>query len=359
VITLQGFALRADAFALGPLDIELKPGEYFVLLGPSGAGKTLLLEAVAGLRPAAEGRVLYDGEDATPLPPERRGVGFVYQDYLLFPHLSTAANIAFGLGPATVTAWARGGAWKLRRRALVDSRVREVARLLGIEALLARRPATLSGGEQQRVALARALVTRPRLLLLDEPLSAVDAGARESLRALLGGLREHFPATVVHVTHDLQEAMVLGDRCGVLIDGRLEQIGRPADVLRRPQTEAVARFTGGRNIFRGTACRTAIGSSVRVDEAVLASSTQREGEVQVLVRPEEVRMAAPAGRAVGDNVVAGRIVAVTDLGTVTQVTVEGHLPLITLLARRELREAALGVGDEVLLSFDADAVHLF
>ena len=240
MIGIDGLKVRAGDFALGPLSLRVAAGEYFVLLGPSGAGKTVLLETIAGLRQPAAGRLLLGGEDAAALPPERRGVGFVYQDALLFPHLDVAGNIGFGLRPAGAAGGVRGAATREGRVAHLPE-VRRAAELLGVAALLGRSPRTLSGGERQRVALARALARRPRVLLLDAPLSALDQEAREELQAVLRDLHARIQVPVVHVTHSLEEASALGDRCGLLAGGRLQQVGTPAELIRAPRTACASQ----------------------------------------------------------------------------------------------------------------------
>ncbi len=239
MIGLRQLEVEAGGFRVGPLDLEVADGAYAVLLGPSGAGKSLVLEALAGVRVAAAGRMVVDGDDVSRLPPERRRVGLVFQDGLLFPHLDVAGNVAYGLR-------AEGGSGRRGR----EDGVRELAASVGVEQLLKRRPDTLSGGERQRVALARALAARPRALLLDEPLSAVDVEAREDLQDMLRAVSRDRGLTVLHVTHDRAEAFALADVCAVLVDGRLRQVGRPQDVLRRPADDAVARFLGARNVLR-------------------------------------------------------------------------------------------------------------
>jgi ABC-type Fe3+/spermidine/putrescine transport system ATPase subunit len=295
MIALDGLLVRAGGFTLGPLHLNVEPGEYFVLLGPSGAGKTVLLETVAGLRRPAGGRVLFGGVDADGTPPEDRDVGFVYQDALLFPHLDVAGNIGFGLRPPTAGRWVRGAVTPRRRAAHLPD-VRLAAELLGVMDLLGRSPRTLSGGERQRVALARALARRPRLLLLDEPLSALDPDAREELQTTLRDLQGCIESTVVHVTHSLEEATALGHRCALLADGRLQQVGRPGDLITAPRTPFVARFTGGRNLYEGIAAPSTDGSDVEIAEGFrLRSATRADGPVQVLVRPEDVRLFVEGG----------------------------------------------------------------
>ena len=231
MIRLVDLAVGAGGFRLEDVSLDVPPGAHAVVLGPTGAGKTTLLEAVAGHLPLLRGRVELGGVDATRLPPERRGVGFVYQAYHLFPHLSVRANIAYGL-PADGDG----------RRA---ARVAELALALGITPLLERGVAGLSGGEQQRVALARALAPSPRVLLLDEPFAAVDPATRGALRRELRALHERERFTILHVTHDFAEARRLADTALVLMEGRVVQQGTPAEVLARPATAAVAAFVRG------------------------------------------------------------------------------------------------------------------
>jgi ABC-type sugar transport system ATPase subunit len=210
----------------------VEPGELVAVLGASGSGKSTLLRAIAGLEPADAGRVLIDGHDQARVAPARRGVAMVFQSFALFPHLSVERNIAFGLR-------ARG-----EPAAVVAERVRETAGALRLEELLARRPGELSGGERQRVALARALAARPRLLLLDEPLSNLDAQLRVSTRAEIRRVQEATGVTTLYVTHDQSEALALGHRVAVLREGRVEQVGSPDDVWERPASTWIARFVG-------------------------------------------------------------------------------------------------------------------
>ncbi|WP_145150534.1 ABC transporter ATP-binding protein [Pseudomonas oryzihabitans] len=243
----QGTAVRlrhcAKTFAGGrqvlqPLDLDIHPGETLVFLGPSGCGKTTTLRLIAGLeQPDAGGQVLFDDRDVTGLPIERRDVGMVFQNYALFPNLDVAGNIAYGL--------------KIRGlpRAERDARVAELLAMMHLEALAERRIQQLSGGQRQRVALARALAPRPRVLLFDEPLAALDAQLREQLRADIGALLRELGTTAVYVTHDQQEALALGDRIVVMGEGRIAQIGTPTQIYQRPASRFVAGFVGQLNRF--------------------------------------------------------------------------------------------------------------
>jgi len=243
----QGTAVRlrhcAKTFAGGrqvlqPLDLDIHPGETLVFLGPSGCGKTTTLRLIAGLeQPDAGGQVLFDERDVTALPIERRDVGMVFQNYALFPNLDVAGNIAYGL--------------KIRGlpRAERDARVAELLAMMQLEALAERRIQQLSGGQRQRVALARALAPRPRVLLFDEPLAALDAQLREQLRTDIGALLRELGTTAVYVTHDQQEALALGDRIVVMGEGRIAQIGTPTQIYQRPASRFVAGFVGQLNRF--------------------------------------------------------------------------------------------------------------
>ncbi|MDH7486358.1 MAG: ABC transporter ATP-binding protein [Anaerolineae bacterium] len=349
-VELEGFRLRH-------INLDVAAGEYLVILGPTGTGKTVLLEAIAGLHRPSQGRILINGADVTGLPPEQRGIGFVYQDYALFPHLNAAENIAFGLRM-------RGAA-----RRTVEERVAAIARLLGIEHLLRRMPETLSGGEAQRVALARALVVEPRLLLLDEPLSALDLETRQGLQRELKRIHWQLGTTAIHVTHDFEEAVALGDRVAVFKEepageagreGGIVQVGTPEEIFRRPASEFVARFVGGRNLFRGRVVRQAGETFVRLAEGLgIAAVTGLEGEVSLLIRPEDIVLSSTPLLSSARNCFRGRVVEVADGGAVLYVTVEVPPRFTALITRRSWEDLALEQGREVYLAFKASAVHLF
>lgn len=238
MIRLEQVSVNCGSFALQPVDLTVPSGGYMTLLGPTGAGKSVLLEAIMGLQPLKTGRIFLDQQDVTHLPPEARQVSYLPQDLALFPHLSVRDNILFGA----------------RARALDDYRIKrqfgELVELLNIGHLLARPSVkTLSGGEQQRVALARALLTEPRFLLLDEPFSALDAWTRKELQRKLRAINEGLGVTLLHVTHEREEAFMLGETIAVLIDGCLCQVGSHDDLYYRPASLAVARFLLNQNIF--------------------------------------------------------------------------------------------------------------
>jgi molybdopterin-binding protein len=356
-VRLQDLGVDLEEFRLWNINLDIAAGEYFVILGPTGAGKTVLLETIAGLHRPHKGRIILDGEDITYAPPERRGIGFVYQDYALFPHLSVAGNIAFGLKLGKIS------------RSSIEARVADISRLLGIEHLLQRRPETLSGGEAQRVALARALIVKPRLLLLDEPLSALDPETREGLQRELGRIHRELGTTTIHVTHDFEEAVALGDRVAVLREdrasdskreGQIVQVGTPEDIFRRPANEFVARFVGVRNIFRGQAYPAGDGYRLVVINGLeIAAVTELEGSVHASVRPEDIVLSREPLLSSARNTFRGQIVDISDRGTIVYITVRIPPDFICMITRRSLEEMELREGMRVHIAFKASAVHVF
>jgi putative spermidine/putrescine transport system ATP-binding protein len=308
--TVEFRALRRSfgtTVALDGLDLTVRPGELLALLGPSGCGKTTVLRTLAGFAHPDSGQVLLDGRDVTRVPAHRRDTGMVFQAYSLFPHLNAVDNVAFGLRMRKVRA--------AERRA----RAAELLELVGLAGHGDRYPHQLSGGQQQRIALARALALRPRVLLLDEPLSALDAKVRLTLREEIRHLQQELGITTLFVTHDQEEALSMADRVAVMRNGRMEQCATPADLYGRPATAFVAEFVGTMNRIPG---RTGDGPTVEV----LGRSLPVDGdapagpEVDVLIRPETVRVSAdPEG--------GSQVVATAFLGAVTRLTVrlpEGH-----------------------------------
>jgi ABC-type Fe3+/spermidine/putrescine transport system ATPase subunit len=344
-IEIQSVSLRLGEFAVHDASLSVPEGEYFVLLGPTGAGKTVLLECIAGLHRPEQGEVHVGGARVDDVAPERRGLGYLPQDYALFPHLNVAQNIGFGMR------------LQGRARAEVERETEELADLLRITHLLRRSPLRLSGGEQQRVALARALAIGPKVLLLDEPLSALDERMREALCMELRRVHEQLGTTTVHVSHSFEETLAVADRIGIIHEGRIQQVGVPEEVFRRPTSEFVAHFVRCDNLLKGMARSTEDGLRVRVGEVQFEVAHGPEGQVFLAVRPEEVGVAPPGS--VHTNGMNGRIVRVVDKGALMRVEVDVGVALVSLIGRRAFQASGLGVGDEVAAFFDPSAAHLF
>jgi putative spermidine/putrescine transport system ATP-binding protein len=296
-LLLEGIEKRYGATrAVSGVDLAVAPGELVALLGPSGCGKTTTLRMVAGFVEPTAGRVLMDGTDITRLPPHKRNAGMVFQSYALFPHLTVADNIAFGL----------------KRRGVplgdITDRVARMVTLLQLEGLEARLPKQLSGGQQQRVAVGRALVINPGVLLLDEPFSNLDALLRESTRIEMRRLQTTLGLTTLFVTHDQAEAMAISDRIAVMNQGRIEQVGTPREIYDRPATRFVAGFIGRANLFDA------------LQEAGLALAPAEAGGAAWLLRPERIGLEAAAA-AEGPNSVSGTVEVVSFLGTGTHASV--------------------------------------
>jgi spermidine/putrescine transport system ATP-binding protein len=350
-VRLVGLTKRfGDVEALAGIDLDIEGGEFFSLLGPSGCGKTTTLRLIAGFEQPTAGEVRVDGRDMARTPPHRRNVNTVFQSYALFPFLSVHDNVAFGLRVRRSTA----------REA--RSRVREALALVRLEGLADRRPAQLSGGQQQRVALARALVLKPAVLLLDEPLGALDAQLRRALQTELKALQEAVGVTFVYVTHDQEEALTMSDRLAVMRDGRVEQVGTPAEVYEQPATAWVASFLGLANLFDAEAlgpdgdggCRLGV---ARAQLRAAAGDVGASGPVKVVIRPERVRL-EPAGDA-APNRLPGRVERVLYLGPVTQLTVGlAAGATVTAVVANDGGAAGWRQGDEVAAHLPAEALRV-
>jgi spermidine/putrescine transport system ATP-binding protein len=279
----------AGAFAVRQVDLDIPEGEFFALLGPSGCGKTTLLRLIAGFESPTSGQIFLDGSRIDPLPPDQRNFNMVFQRYALFPHLSVRGNLEFGLRMKKI-----GGAE-------IRTRVNEALTLVQLDGFDHREIQTLSGGQQQRVALARALVNRPRILLLDEPLSALDLKLRKSMQVELRAIQKKVGQTFIFVTHDQEEALTLADRVAVMNAGKIEQVGRSQDVYERPASRFVARFIGSANIFHGQVrsaanqlfFRSESDFEFRISGRASSEARVDVGSVDLMIRPERIRFRPP------------------------------------------------------------------
>jgi spermidine/putrescine transport system ATP-binding protein len=339
-----------EVAAVDGITLQMPPGEFFSLLGPSGCGKTTTLRMIAGFERPTAGLILLDGQDMAQTPPHKRNVNTVFQNYALFPHLSVEDNVAFGLKYKNVS--------KQEAKQRVGQAL-ELVRLSGFEK---RRPSQLSGGQQQRVALARALILNPAVLLLDEPLGALDAKLRKALQIELKALQEEVGITFIYVTHDQEEALTMSDRIAVMSNGRVEQVGSPKEVYEEPETAYVADFLGVSNLMDAKAegpagqgrCRIRLG-----DFELLAGQGEEDarGDVKIVIRPERVVLEPRADG--GENRVPGMVERVVYVGSIMQ--------LIVNLANGERLQAWVqnrgnGLGYEqgtaVAVHFPVDALRV-
>ena len=340
-----------ELVAVDDLSLEIAEGEFFTLLGPSGCGKTTTLRMIAGFEEPTEGRVLIEGSDVVGTPPHRRPTNTVFQSYALFPHLTVSGNVAFGLRRKGVD------------KAEIKRRVTAELERVGLSREANRRPAQLSGGQQQRVALARALVNLPKVLLLDEPLGALDLKLRKGLQVELKRIQRDVGITFVYVTHDQEEALTMSDRIAVMDNGEIEQVDDPEEVYERPATTFVAGFIGVSNLMPGVI---EPGGEVRLDNGPTVPAPETDGfrpgdRCYAVVRPEKLRITT--GDADGDlPSVEGTVESSLYLGTATQIVVDlgGGVRMTVLYpnADESERQRLPGGGARVRLSWDPDHMHL-
>jgi spermidine/putrescine transport system ATP-binding protein len=357
-VRLQGVTKAfGELVAVDDLDLDIAEGEFFTLLGPSGCGKTTTLRMVAGFEEPTSGTVLIDGQDVVDLPAHKRPTNTVFQSYALFPHLTVGENVAFGLRRKRVA------------KEEIDRRVATELERVGLAREAKRRPAQLSGGQQQRVALARALVNLPKVLLLDEPLGALDLKLRKGLQIQLKQIQRDVGITFVYVTHDQEEALTMSDRIAVMQAGRVEQMGDPEDVYERPSTTFVAGFIGVSNLMPGTAT-SVNGDRVRVKldsgpelDAQGADGVSTGERIHAVVRPEKLRIHSANGSNPTDGpTVEGVVEASVYLGTATQIVVglaeDVRMTVLVPNASEAERARLPGGGAKVRLSWAPEHIHV-
>lgn len=345
MIGIDNVSIHLGEFDLRDINLTIGRNEFFILMGPTGAGKTVLLEAIAGLIRVDIGRISVGGRDVTGLPPEKRGISIVYQDYSLFPHLTVLDNITYGLHFHKIP------------KNEADKRLDRLVDELDLAHLLERLPTNLSGGENQRVSLARALIVDPQVLLLDEPLSALDPGFREDLRKGLKGLHEHTDATFLMVTHDFSEALSLADRAAVMDGGRIKQVGEMKEIFQKPESTFVADFVGMKNLFTASFQDTkALINGLEVE----LGRTPEDGHGYIAIRPEDVVLSRRKLYSSMRNSFRGKVTDITDQGLYYEVSifVDG-VTFKSLITKSALFDLEVGEGSHIYLSFKSTAIHTF
>lgn len=352
MLTIEHISKDLGEFVLDDVSLTVEDGEYFVIIGPTGAGKTILLETIAGVYPPDSGTVSLNDRDVTFVPPRERSITMVYQDYMLFPHLTVAENIGFGLKNR-----------KLPKDEIAQ-KVAEVADIFGIGHLLHRYPETLSGGEQQRAAISRAIILEPSILLLDEPLSALDGQTRDRLRIELRRLHAAYKTTIIHITHNFEEVFSLASRVAVMHKGKVMQVGAPDEVFRHPNSEFVAEFVGVQNIFRGTCMKKDGLSEVTVEgtggpHLICSSLCTNSHDVTVTIRPEDIMVSRTPVESTARNSFAGTIRDIADNGSMVRLNVDSGLPFIAGVTRQGWQSLGAEIGDTIYLTVMAQSVHIF
>jgi ABC-type Fe3+/spermidine/putrescine transport system ATPase subunit len=340
-LTVNGLTARAGAFTLGPVSLHIPPDRVLVILGPSGAGKTMLLETIAGLRPQQSGQVSLAGTDIGALPPERRRIGLVFQDAALFPHMTVTDNITFG-PRATRTAFTDPGG---------------LLGQLGITSLARRSPRSLSGGERQRVALARALAIHPGLLLLDEPLSALDQPTREDLRTLLRRLLAKLEIPAAHVTHDRDEALSIGDDLAIVVAGQLRQTGPATQVAAEPADPETARLLGWTELGHGAVTD----GAARIGQLTIrdAAATGLHGPVQAFYRPEDIELGPAARTLPAAASLTARIEQLIHTRPLARVSLASDPPIAVQILHRDVHRLQLTTGQQIQASLPPGSFRLF
>jgi molybdate/tungstate transport system ATP-binding protein len=346
-VTIESLSHSWDNFALTDINLSVAQGSYFVLLGPTGSGKTLLLEAIVGGYRPKEGRITVNGKNVTNLPPEKREISYAPQNYLLFDTMTVQKNVEFGL-------YAKGIPEVERR-----DRTKRLLGLLGISHLTNRFPRSLSGGERQRVSLARALAVEPRAVLLDEPLSSVDAATKSSILGYLRDVHKETGVTIIHVTHDNLEAAAVADQVGVIGNGKIVQLGTPTEVVGNPSPAASTIFHA-ENLIEGTVVGKESGLAlVDIGEGkIIEALTDQVGTVTLHIRPEDIIVAKRAVDSSARNQLSGKVTEIADLGAIVRLRISGERLITATITKRSFFEMQLNIGSQVRAIFKTTSVEV-
>lgn len=348
MIKLENVSKKLGDFKIENLDLEIIEDEYFVLLGPTGTGKTVILELIAGLEDVDQGSIFYKEKEITNFPSEKRNIGMVYQDHMLFPHLNVRENIAFGLKARNY------------QKNEIDQKIEEIVELFSIKDLLNRDVTTLSGGEKQRVNLARAIIFEPDILLFDEPLSALDPNTKDKMQKELKRTHQIYKTTTIHVTHDFTEAVNLADRIGIIKDGNIIQVGKPREIFNRPKNNFVAEFGGNKNIYSGViendnGCKT-----IRINEnTAFEILTEKKGEVSISIRPENIIVSKNPIKSSARNVIKGKVIEIIDKLTYIELVIDIGVNISVYITNESLNLMNINRNDIIYTVFKASSIHVF
>ncbi len=346
ILRLDNIHFSAGDFTMHHIDFTVDQGTYFILLGPSGAGKTLILELIAGFFKPSDGKIFLNQSDITCLPIQDREAGLLFQDYAIFPHMNVFDNIAYPVRK------------KINNKNLLADMVKQMAAELEIEHLLKRSPLTLSGGEQQRVALARTLMKKPAVLLLDEPLAALDIQLRSGIRSLLRRLNQK-GQTILHVTHDYEEAAILGHCIAVVENNTIAQCGTHSEVFHHPRSSFIANFVGIRNFFRGKLC-TSQGGGRKLDVngiTINILTDHRDGYGFAVIRSEDIILSSHPVESSATNNLAGIITSIEPARLGFEIGIDAGIPLIALVSRDSIKKLGLERGKNIWAGFKSSAIR--
>jgi molybdate/tungstate transport system ATP-binding protein len=350
MIEIKDLSINLEEFQLKDINLTVSDREYFVILGPTGAGKTVLIECIAGLHRIKQGEIWVDGKNVTRMTPEERNVGYVPQEYVLFPFLNVAGNIAFGLRQTSLD------------KSAIKERVKTLANLLGVSHILNRDTRTLSGGEKQRVALARALAPYPKILLLDEPLSALDLQTAKYLRSELQRIHQELGVTTLHITHDQIEAEEISDRIAILNAGRIEQVGEAEEVFFYPESDAVSNFIGTPNILDCDECRAVGQGMMEVDCRGLKIILPHDGNTiqRIALFPRDIYISDTQTPGLQINRFKGAITNIKSLGATVKIQVKsGENTLRAEMPHHVFEEMNLEMGREVFVTLRLRRIRVF
>ncbi|MGM0379060.1 MAG: tungstate ABC transporter ATP-binding protein WtpC [Bacillota bacterium] len=345
MIKLKNIEKKLNDFSIKNIDLKIDKGNYFVILGPTGTGKSVLLELIAGLMKPDKGNIFYGNNNITNLAPEKRNVGMVYQSYMLFPHLNVKENINFGL--------------KIRKMKNYEKRLDKIIEILDIKKLLKRDIKNLSGGEKQRVALARALIISPKILLLDEPLSALDPNTKQRLQKDLKRIHKELNTTTIHVTHDFNEALLLADKIAIMNNGKIMQIGKTKEIFNKPKTDFVAKFVGSKNIFKGEVFKQKNNYYIKRGKLKIEIPKTNKEKVNFSIRPENIIISNERSFSSARNVFKGKVLNINKKITAVELKIDIGIILTSYITYHSYEKLNIFKNKEIYAIFKATSVHIY